>query len=357
MIFFHADKLASFATDVGEHLTTISVQARSGYPSDSPPFFRLANGGSEVVTVRLETTNEIFQLSTNRISWQQTITLDLDANRTSDAVFLRIAATDGSEEGTYSEHIVATNESDPYELLSLPVTGLIGGLNEFDSEDSQAKRFAGKETTEIDRLFQSEAEQCRIVEYTPLEKPDRNEPVTSLQQLRNRNVAEQSNPYNQQVGYRSAYWTCKAFVGNRETITNRFFDVSAIDVNFAEENSIILPANFPGFCPSPQKTLVEFGDITPFVTAYQSNVFTMFRSNAEFALRNIKSINLPRGQIGFWLADLQRIVYPNADNPRGFLPWSILYDDQWREISYVPSWSTEQVSEDPYCPYLEGEYQ
>ncbi len=170
--------------------------------------------------------------------------------------------------------------------------------------------------------------------------------------MTDRRIEQWVNPKNERVGFRIREWLTRAFVGDREQILSRFYKYYEPDISLNDGMSIILPSEFPGFDPSPRKSLIPFG-----ADSYQGTTWTVFRDDAEYCLRNIKRAGFFRGQIVFWSADLVRIHYPAGTATDSFLPWNELLDSSWKPIHYVRSFSLLSISDDPYSdpysdPYL-----
>jgi hypothetical protein len=354
VIFFHVNKINSKASDVSDsdRITSISVKTWAGQPTadDEQPFFCLGNDGTEDKDILLYVTSNSLQLSANKRQWSPAINIFLSANKTSDAVYLRCIADLDVMEGDSQATIVADGSI-------LEVDYFLAGINETDTDKSQAARFSGDNSREVREFFLTEGEALRILEWTPLPKPSCLSNPFKLQDLRNQSIQQWCNPNNRQVGWSLQEHYVKGFCGDREAITNRFYDPKNLGFTLNETNALILPHDFQGFDPTWQKTLIEFSQLTPFQKAYQGTVWTLLRDNTEYALRNIKTQRFFRGQVMMFSADLVRVHTPGGSASENFLPWNELLNEDWKVIDYVAGFADDLIEDpysDPYCPYLGG---
>lgn len=348
-LFFTANDTASNVLDLSadERILSVRVQAWAGQAGE-PAFFCIGNEGTEDRSLTLYVSTPDIQLSTDGRWWHPAIDYAVQAGKIGNAVFVRAIADLDAIEADRFGYVHADDSK-------LSVYYFLAESNEGDTSKSQAQRFSGENTREIADFFTNDGEAVRIIEYEPQTKPT--EPITNpttLLELNSRTVREWCNPANRAVGFRAyQHWT-RAFIGDKDEMTNAMYSLSDLVFTFSDTNAILLPADFAGFSPTWRKTLVPFGIEDVGRSKYQGTVWTVWRDNNEYALRNIRRGGFFKGQVLFWYADLTRVHYPGGSNEDGFLPWNELLDVNWKPIDYVRSWSQthvdlEYVYFDGYC--------
>jgi len=345
-LFFTNNKIASLAAKIldAEKINEVAVQAWAGQ-AGSAEFFCVGNDGTSDVEITLYSSSPDIELSNNGRNWYQGIDYSVQAGGVGDAVYVRAVADLDAIEGDK----LATIQADG---ATLTVRYFLAEINEGDTSKSQAHRFSGDNTYEIHEFFETEGEGLNIVEYEPQPKPlNAVTNPTTLIEMNNRSVREWCNPLNQVVGFKSRRWLTKGFIGDRDQLLNSIYDIKELSFSFGDSNSVLLSYDFEGFDPSWMKTLVSFGETSYGIEKYQGTVWTLFRDNQEYALRNIRRVGFFKGQILFYLADLERIHYPGGAAETSFLPWNEIMNVGWKVIDYVRSWSVEPL-EEPYEPYL-----
>ena len=350
-MFFHQNAITSNAADVAdsERIYSISVKTWAGQATedDQIPFFCLGNDGADDQDITVYTSNPILQLSLNKRNWSAGLDVPVKAGATSDAIFVRATADLDAIENDNIGIIFADTEK-------LTVHFFIAESNEGDTGKSQAYRFTGDNTREIAQFFAESGESLRVIEYTPLPKPQgKPSGVIKMSDLRMRNdVTEWCNPNNHRIGYRPREWFCKAFVGDSDNqLFAKFQNHLGLNLGFIQQNTIILPADFQGFNPTWRKDIVPFGNVSPLVTGLQGTVWTVFRDNDEYAIKNITRRGFFKGQILFWSGDLIKIHRAGGETNESYLPWNEIIDVDWKVISYVPGHSLDSFAEE-YNPYV-----
>lgn len=342
-LFFTSNRLTTDAAAVvpGELLDGLSVKAWAGQVGE-PASFRIGNSGTEDASLPLYSTSVSVELSSDRRYWGGSLSYSVAAGKVGDTVYVRALASLDELERDETAYIVADADR-------LRIDFYLAGVNEGDTDKSQSYRYAGENTREVREFFETDGEAVRVIEYEPLAKPDRGDLESGyVYDLNRYSIREWCNPLNEDVGFVRRYWHAKAFVGDRQTFLNAAYNLEDLRLNFGDSNAILLPDNFEGFNPTWQKNMALFSQVAPNQWAFQPTVWTIWRDNVEYALRNIRRIGFFKGQILFWLADLVRVQFPGGASTESFLPWNELVDPEWKPIAYVPEWSS-QYDEDPYA--------
>ncbi|HNQ22454.1 MAG TPA: collagen-like protein [Phycisphaerae bacterium] len=345
MIFFTSNQTTTDAAAVGagELLTALAVKAWAGQAGE-PASFRIGNSGAEAVNLALYATSLSIELSSDKRYWGPALNYSVAAGKVGDTVYVRALATIDELERDETAYIIADAERLQIDFYLAPV-------NEIDTEKSQGYKYAGENTAEVRQFFDSDGEAVRIIEYQPLPKPDRSELESGyVVDLSLYSPREWCNPFNEVVGFTRHEYFTRAFVGDREELKNASYNLRDLNLTYSDHMAILLPHDFPGFDPTPRKTLVPFSEVAPDQWGYQGTTFTILRDDGEYALRNIRRVGFFKGQILFWYCELIRVQYASGASVDSFLPWNEILDREWKTIAVVPEWSTDVWERSPYDP-------
>lgn len=349
-LFFTANKTTTDASKA-ESITSIDLQTYAGQ-SDTVSF-RIGNRGeSESILLYSSDPNLSFSFHDSR-GYAPALDYVAPSGRVGETVFLKVTAPLDAIEGMRISSINTTDAE-----LSLGVNYFLASTDQGDTEVSKIERFTGSETINILEQFENEGEAVVLTRYDPLPKPNLcdspTEPMSPRAWESRYDVAEWCNPGNPSVGYELVdTYATKAFIGDQSLDQNTIHDFIAGELNYQDENRILLPPDFEGFNPKPIHKKVPFGRGVTFQTqAYQRTVWTVERDNGTYGLLNIRQSKYFRGQFLCFVADLARVNFPGVESSVGWLPWNILFDTHGKQIHYVKSWSN--VVDDPYDPYFGG---
>jgi hypothetical protein len=197
-----------------------------------------------------------------------------------------------------------------------------------DEGDAAPTVYADSKSATVAQKFQSLGQELTIMEYRPINYGE------SSEYFFRPTPAQICYPYGDY--WESTAWRVKGFVGNREVLTDAVFKTAGQEMQFADEEGILLPATFDGFNPRIVTALEPFGQVTPDTMGYRQTVWTCIRSNGEeYHLRNISRQHYYTGSFLFYYATLTLVQQPTPQSPDGYLPWNIIVTDSGKPAVYI----------------------